>query len=144
AIGYGSDEQLLNLFDKEDSSPDHQFIRSTMEREPLITNEKEAVIDIYKKLHPGELPSFENAKKLIRNLFFDSARYDLGSVGRYKLNKRLGLDISLKERTLTKEDLVEIVRHIIMVNRGQDVGDDIDHLGNRRVRTVGEESRLRP
>jgi len=138
AIGYGSDEQLLNLFTKEDSSPDHQFIRTTMEREPLITNEKEALLDIYKKLHPGELTSLENARKLIRNLFFDSARYDLGSVGRYKLNKRLGLDISLKERTLTKEDLVEIVRHIIMINTGQGIGDDIDHLGNRRVRTVGE------
>ena len=138
AIGYGSDEQLLNLFAKEDSSPDHPFIRTTMEREPLIKDEKEALLDIYKKLHPGELTSLENARKLIRNLFFDSARYDLGSVGRYKLNKRLGLDISLKARTLTKEDLVEIVRHIIMINTGQGIGDDIDHLGNRRVRTVGE------
>jgi DNA-directed RNA polymerase subunit beta len=138
AIGYGSDEQLLNLFSKEDSSPDHQFIRSTMEREPLIKDEKEAVLDIYKKLHPGELPSLENARKLIKSLFFDSSRYDLGNVGRYKLNKRLGLEVSLKERTLTKEDIIEMVRHIIMVNSGQDIGDDIDHLGNRRVRTVGE------
>jgi len=138
AIGYGSDEQLLTLFTQEDSSPDHQFIRSTMEREPLIKDEKEALIDIYKKLHPGELPSSESAKKLMKGLFFDSARYDLGSVGRYKLNKRLGLDVSLKERTLTKQDILEIVRHIIMINNGQDIGDDIDHLGNRRVRTVGE------
>ncbi len=138
AIGYGSDEQLLNLFAEVDSAPDHQFIRTTMEREPLIRDEKEALLDIYKKLHPGELTSLENARKLIRNLFFDSARYDLGRVGRYKLNKRLGLDVSLKERTLTKEDLIEIVRHIIMVNTGQDVSDDIDHLGNRQVRTVGE------
>jgi DNA-directed RNA polymerase subunit beta len=138
AIGYGSDDQLLNLFAKEDSPSDHQFIKSTMEREPLIKDEKEALLDIYKKLHPGELPSLENARKLIKNLFFDSARYDLGSVGRYKLNKRLGLNVSLKERTLTNEDIIEIVRHIIMVNTGQDVGDDIDHLGNRRVRTVGE------
>jgi len=138
AIGYGSDEQLLTLFTQEDSSPDHQFIRSTMEREPLIKDEKEALIDIYKKLHPGELPSSESAKKLMKGLFFDSARYDLGSVGRYKLNKRLGLDVSLKERTLTKQDILEIVRRIIMINNGQDIGDDIDHLGNRRVRTVGE------
>ena len=138
AIGYGSDEQLLNLFAKEDSSPDHPFIKTTMEREPLIRDEKEALLDIYKKLHPGELTSLENARKLIKSLFFDAARYDLGNVGRYKLNKRLGLNVSLKERTLTKEDIVEIVRHIIMVNAGQDVGDDIDHLGNRQVRTVGE------
>ncbi len=138
AIGYSSDDELLNLFDKEDSLSDHHFIRTTMEREPQIKDEKEALLDIYKKLHPGELPSLENAKKLIKSLFFDSARYDLGSVGRYKLNKRLELDISLKERTLTKEDIVEIVRHIIMINTGEDSGDDIDHLGNRRVRTVGE------
>ncbi|MFC1902173.1 DNA-directed RNA polymerase subunit beta [Chloroflexota bacterium] len=138
AIGYGDDEQLLNLFAKEDSDPNLQFIKTTMEREPLIRDEKEALIDIYKKLHPGEMPSLDNARKLIKNLFFDAARYDLGSVGRYKLNKRLALDISLKERILTKEDIVEIIRHIIMVNTGQDTGDDIDHLGNRRVRTVGE------
>jgi DNA-directed RNA polymerase subunit beta len=138
AIGYSSDEEILSLFDQDDSSAGHQFIRSTMEREPLIKNTEDAVLDIYKKLHPGELPSLENAKKLIKNLFFDASRYDLGSVGRYKLNKRLGLDVSLKERILTKEDIVEMVRHIIMVNSDQDVGDDIDHLGNRRVRTVGE------
>lgn len=137
AIGYGSDEELLKLFVKEDSS-DHNYITTTINREPAITNEKEALIDIYKKLHPGELPSLDNAKKLIKNLFFDPARYDLGSVGRYKLNKRLGLDVDLKERTLTHEDIVEIVRHIIMIDNRQDSGDDIDHLGNRRVRTVGE------
>ena len=138
AIGYGSDEELLKLFKKEDNISDHHFISTTMDREPLIKDEKEALIDIYKKLHPGELPSLDNARKLIKNLFFDSARYDLGSVGRYKLNKRLGLDIDLKERTLTLQDIVEIIRHIIMINNRQDSGDDIDHLGNRRVRTVGE------
>jgi len=138
AIGYGSDEQLLSMFSEEDNSPEHQFIQSTIEREPLIKDESEALLDIYKKLRPGELPSIESARKLIQNLFFDSLRYDLGAVGRYKLNKRLGLDVSLKERALTKQDLVEIVRHIIMINNGNDTGDDIDHLGNRRVRTVGE------
>jgi len=138
AIGYGSDEQLLNLFSKEDSSSEHQFIRSTMEREPLVRNESEALLDIYKKLRPGDPPSIENAKKLINNLFFNPVRYDLGVVGRYKLNKRLGLEIKEDERALTKEDVVEIVRHIIMVNNDLDTSDDIDHLGNRRVRTVGE------
>ena len=137
AIGYGSDEELLSLFKDEDKS-DHNYIITTMDREPLIRDEKEALIDIYKKLHPGELPSLDNAKKLIKNLFFDSTRYDLGKVGRYKLNKRLNLNVSLKERTLTREDIVEIVRHIIMINNGKDHVDDIDHLGNRRVRTVGE------
>jgi DNA-directed RNA polymerase subunit beta len=138
AIGFGSDTVLLKLFTKEDGQGDHHYIQSTMEREPLIKNEDDAVMDIYKKLHPGELPSQENAKKLIRNLFFDATRYDLGSVGRYKLNKRLGLNVNLKERTLTREDIVEIIRHIILINNRQDNVDDIDHLGNRRVRTVGE------
>jgi len=138
AIGYSSDEQLLGLFSAEDNSAEHGFIQSTMEREPLGRSESEALLDIYRKLRPGDPPSIENAKKLINNLFFDSARYDLGSVGRYKLNKRLGLDIDLKEQALTKEDIVEIVRRIIMVNNGSDTPDDIDHLGNRRVRTVGE------
>jgi DNA-directed RNA polymerase subunit beta len=138
AIGFGSDEELLKLFEKEDGQDDHFFIRTTMEREPLIKDEKDAVMDIYKKLHPGELPSLDNARKLIKSLFFDATRYDLGNVGRYKLNKRLGVNVSLKERTLTREDIVEIIRHIILINNSQDHIDDIDHLGNRRVRTVGE------
>jgi DNA-directed RNA polymerase subunit beta len=102
AIGFGSDAELLKLFTKEDGQGDHHYIQSTMEREPLIKDENDAVMDIYKKLHPGELPSQENAKKLIKSLFFDATRYDLGSVGRYKLNKRLGLNVSLKERTLRR------------------------------------------
>jgi len=138
AIGYSSDTELLSLFPEDDSSTEHQYIKPTIERDPSIKDEAEALLDIYRKLHPGELPNIENARKLIKNLFFDSARYDLGTVGRYKLNKRLGLNVSLKERTLTKQDIVEIVRRIILVNNGIDTADDIDHLGNRRVRTVGE------
>jgi DNA-directed RNA polymerase subunit beta len=137
AIGYGSDEQLLNLF-PEDSSPDYQFIKSTMEREPLIRDRSDALIDIYKRLRPGDPPNIDNARKLINNLFFNPSHYDLGSVGRYKLNKRLGLSESKKNRALDEEDIIEITRHIIKVNNGFDTPDDIDHLGNRRVRTVGE------
>jgi len=138
AIGYSGEEQLLELFSGEDNSTDHQFIRSTMEREPLVKDEPEALLDIYRKLRPGDPPNIENAKKLIKNLFFDPLRYDLGEVGRYKLNKRLRIEIPESKRALTKEDIVEIVRHIIMINNGSDTPDDIDHLGNRRVRTVGE------
>jgi len=138
AIGYGSDEQLLNLFPKEDSSSENQYIRSTIEREPLVRDTTSALIDIYKKLRPGDPLNIENAKKLINNLFFNSQRYDLGEVGRYKLNKRLELKVAENQRTLTTEDIIAIVRHIIMVNNGSDSPDDIDHLGNRRVRTVGE------
>jgi len=138
AIGYSSDEQLLNLFPEEDSSSERQFIRSTMEREPLVRNEAEALIDIYRKLRPGDPSNIGSARKLINNLFFNSLHYDLGRVGRYKLNKRLGFNTDRKERALTNQDIIEIIRHIIMVNNGDDTPDDIDHLGNRRVRTVGE------
>ena len=138
AIGYGTNEQIFSLFPKEDNSPEHQFIQATIEREPWINNESEALIDIYKKLRPGDPPNIENARKLINNLFFNSLRYDLGIVGRYKLNKRLRLAVSEKTRALTKEDIIEIVRHILMTNNGNDTPDEIDHLGNRRVRTVGE------
>ncbi|UCC90396.1 MAG: DNA-directed RNA polymerase subunit beta [Dehalococcoidia bacterium] len=138
AIGYSSDEELLNLFRQEDSSPEHQFIKSTMVRDPLIRNKTEALLDIYKRLRPGDPLTIENAAKLIKNLFLDPKRYDLGAVGRHKLNKRLGLDSSKVKRVLDEEDIVEIVKHIIMVNSGTDTPDDIDHLGNRRVSTVGE------
>jgi DNA-directed RNA polymerase subunit beta len=138
AIGYGSNEQLLNLLPDEDSSSEHQFISSTMEREPSVTDEFEALLDISRKLRPDDPPNIENARKLINNMFFNPQRYDLGSVGRYKLNKRLGLKFPESQRVLTKEDIIEIVRHIIMINNGNESRDDIDHLGNRRVRTVGE------
>ena len=138
AIGYSTDEELLKLFAKDEKGSEYHFIVTTIDKEPGIKNKKDAMLDIYKKLHPGELPSEANAEKLIKNLFFDASRYDLGTVGRYKLNKRLGLQVSLKERTLTKDDIVEMIRHIIQIDNGHDHIDDIDHLGNRRVRTVGE------
>jgi DNA-directed RNA polymerase subunit beta len=138
AIGYGTDEQLANLFTGTDNHPDHQYMRSTMERDLGVKDEAEALIDIYRKLRPGDPPNLENARKLINNLFFDAARYDLGNVGRYKLNTRLGLKVNEEIRCLTRDDIVEIIRHIILINNGKDHGDDIDHLGNRRVRTVGE------
>ncbi len=138
AIGCGDDDELLNLFAKEDSSKEHQYTRVTMEREPLIRDGSEALLDVYKKLRPGDPPNVENARKLITNMFFNPLHYDLGAVGRYKLNKRLGLQIKESQRALIKEDIVEIIRHIIMINNGNDTPDDIDHLGNRRVRTAGE------
>jgi DNA-directed RNA polymerase subunit beta len=138
AIGFGSDEKLTKLFADADDNPDHQYMQSTLERDLGVKDEAEALIDIYRKLRPGDPPNLENARKLINNLFFDEARYDLGNVGRYKLNTRLGVDVPEEMRALTREDIVEIIRHIILINNGRDHGDDIDHLGNRRVRTVGE------
>ncbi|MGD9143860.1 MAG: DNA-directed RNA polymerase subunit beta, partial [Dehalococcoidia bacterium] len=137
-LGFASDDILLKMFDAEDSLTDYNFIATTMERDPMIKDEKEALLDMYRKLHPGELPSLDNARKWMNGLFFDAARYDLGSVGRYKLNKRLNVDVDLKTRTLTKDDIIEIIRHIMLINAGKDSPDDIDHLGNRRVRTIGE------
>ncbi|TRZ50454.1 MAG: DNA-directed RNA polymerase subunit beta, partial [Dehalococcoidia bacterium] len=124
AIGYSGEEELLGLFANEDNSPDHQYISSTVEREPQVKDEPEALLDIYRKLRPGDPPNIENAKKLLKNLFFDPARYDLGAVGRYKLNKRLALKVSLKQRALTKEDIAEIIRHVIMIDNGVDTRDD--------------------
>ncbi|MFC1873400.1 DNA-directed RNA polymerase subunit beta, partial [Chloroflexota bacterium] len=138
ALGYGSDEQVLNLFSKEDNSLDHLFIKATLEREPLVNSESVALLDIYKKLRPGDPANLDNARKLIKNMLLDSQHYDLGKVGRYKLNKRLGLDELKRNAALDEEDIVEIIRHIVMVNNGTDTADDIDHLGNRRVRTVSE------
>jgi DNA-directed RNA polymerase subunit beta len=89
-------------------------------------------------MRPGDPPNIENARRLIENMFFNPIHYDLGSVGRYKLNKRLGLNAPEEQKALTREDIIEIIRHVMMVNIGTDNADDIDHLGNRRVRTVGE------
>ncbi len=138
AIGYSTDDQLMKLFADADTNPDHQYMKSTIDRDLGVKDEAEALIDIYRKLRPGDPPNLENARKLINNLFFDESRYDLGNVGRYKLNTRLGLNVAEEIRSLTREDIIEIIRHIIQINNGKDHGDDIDHLGNRRVRTVGE------
>jgi len=140
AIGYSSDEELIKLFASEDNNPDHSYIMSTIEREPLVRDTSSALIDIYSRLRPGDPPNIENAKKVLNDVFFNPQHYDLRAVGKYKLDRRLGLAEkgTEGERALTKEYIVEIVRRIIMVNNGYDEPDDIDHLGNRRIRTVGE------
>ncbi len=137
ALGYENDHKLLQLFCDVDNSPDCFFIQSTLDREPLVHTRAEALLDIYRRLRPGDLTSVENAKKLLDNFFFNPRHYSLGKVGRYKLNKRLGLDIPLTQCTLTNRDFIEIVRHLILINNGKEAADDIDHLGNRRVKTVG-------
>ncbi len=103
-----------------------------------VSTEDEALVEIYKKLRPGEPPTLNAAKALFNGLFFDSKRYDLAPVGRLKLNKRLGLDVQLDNRVLTDKDIIEIVRYLFGLRTGKGEIDDIDHLGNRRVRGVGE------
>jgi len=133
----GKDEELIELFSPHDSMPEHSYIRATIERDPT-QNVDQALLEFYKKLRPGDPPTLDNAKNFLISLLFSSRRYDLGKVGRYKLDKRLDLDVPLFHRTLTRGDLVKVVEHMIMVNNGVDSADDIDHLGNRRVKTVGE------
>jgi DNA-directed RNA polymerase subunit beta len=137
AVGYGSDEELFELFGDVDIMSDHPYIATTLERDPTKSVD-EALLEFYKKLRPGDPPTLDNASNFLDSLLFSPRRYDLGKVGRYKLNRRLEIDVPFDQRTLTKEDLVKVVAHIILINNGVDEPDDIDHLGNRRVKTVGE------
>jgi len=141
ALQCNSDDDLTALFQADDNNSEHQYIRSTLEKEPeTIRTKKESLIDIYKKLRPGEPPNEESAKGLIINMFFNPRRYDLGRIGRFKLNKRLEYEeqgYHVTSRALKPRDLVEIIRKIIQINNEAVLPDDIDHLGNRRVRTTG-------
>ena len=138
ALGLVDENELLTLFQDVDTDPQHQYIRATLEHDTNVQSQDEALLEFYRRLRPGEPPNVENARNLMENLFFNPRRYDLGKVGRYKLNRRLGTDVSADEQNLTKEDLVAVIRKMILVNNGQEPPDDIDHLGNRRVRAVGE------
>ncbi|MCX7828785.1 MAG: DNA-directed RNA polymerase subunit beta, partial [Thermanaerothrix sp.] len=115
---------------------DHS-IAATMEKDNTNSSD-EAMLELFRRLKPNEPPRMENAKEHMHSLFFDSRRYNLGRVGRYKLNRRLGLDIDENQRLLTVEDVVAIVNGLLKLRDGLEREDDIDHLGNRRVRAVGE------
>ncbi len=136
-IKEGTDEELLALFEDVDVDPEHPYIQATIEKDPT-KNGKEALIDIYKRMRPGDPATEENARTYLENMFFDPRRYDLSRVGRYKLNRRLEVDVPERVRTLTHQDFVAIVRRMIKINNREERPDDIDHLGNRRVKTVGE------
>ena len=138
ALGYVTDEQIHELFEDEDVDPQHQFMKATIAKDTAVENHQEALLEFYRRLRPGEPPSVENARTLLDNLFFNSRRYDLSRVGRYKLNLRLGLDTGPEERTLSEHDIISLLRMMVSINRGVELADDIDHLGNRRVRAVGE------
>src|SRR5579883_3117246 len=134
----GTDERILDMFEDVESLSDiRHYISTTLDKEPS-RNKRQALEEFYKRLRPGDPPTLENARQLLDSLFFNPRRYDLGRVGRYKLNKRLGIDVPQKTRTLTHQDIVSIVKQLIRINLGLGLPDDIDHLGNRRVRAVGE------
>ena len=168
ALGVADDNDMMALFSDIDTDENHNYMQTTLDKDPVLEpkdlNFKEddlrslwewlhedkdfdgdaarriaaAQIEFYRRLRPGEPPSLENSRTLIRNLFFGPRRYDLGRVGRYKLNRRLGQATNNDLMTLSLEDVVSVIRTIIRINQGEGRPDDIDHLGNRRVRAVGE------
>ena len=139
AMGLTTDKQIKENFSEVDTDTSHNYIASTLEKDITATRE-EALIEIYRKLRPGEPAVIDNAENLFNSLFFDQRRYDLGRVGRYKINKRLKLDVpNVRENwILTKEDVVATLKYLISLQNGHGSTDDIDHLANRRLRRVGE------
>ncbi|HYY45332.1 MAG TPA: DNA-directed RNA polymerase subunit beta [Actinomycetota bacterium] len=138
ALGYTNESQILDMFDGAES------IRTTLERDPIQTQE-DALIDIYRKLRPGEPPTVESARSLLENLFFNSKRYDLARVGRYKVNKKLGFPydedtIDEMGTVLREEDIIATIQYLVKLHTGDPdlETDDIDNFANRRVRPVGE------
>jgi len=127
------------LLHKEDNSTgDYAIIHNTLQKDPT-NSEKEAVEHIYRQLRNAEPPDEETARGIIDKLFFSDQRYSLGEVGRYRMNKKLGLDVAMDKQVLTKDDIITIVKYLIELINSKAEIDDIDHLSNRRVRTVGEQ-----
>jgi DNA-directed RNA polymerase subunit beta len=144
AVGYEQNDEIAALYHAIDSDPDHPYIAQTLDKDVTKT-QQEALIEVYKKLRPGDPPTGDNARQLVESLFFNFRRYDLGRVGRYKFNKkldgvagRMGIELPREQRTITREDIAAIVGHLVELNRGLGLKDDIDHLGNRRIRANGE------
>jgi len=133
------DEEMTNLFKEVDVDKDHQYLFATLAKDSNKT-QNEALLDLYDKIRPGEPAVLENAKNLFFQSFFDPRRYDLAAVGRYKLNQKLGLEVANipDNHVLQKTDLIAMVKYLIGLQNGHGSVDDIDHLGNRRVRRVGE------
>jgi len=140
AFGISTDEQLLNAFKDVDTDSENHFIEATLKRDSSRT-QGDGFIEVYKRLRPGDLATVENAQQMIEAMFFDFERYDMAKVGRWKFNLRLGLNVPLtkENRILRPEDLVLVVKEMIKLNNTPGAQpDDIDHLANRRVRSLGE------
>ncbi len=126
------------IHQEEGTSSDYSIIFNTLQKDPS-NSEKEAVLYIYRQLRNADPADDASAREVINNLFFSEKRYDLGEVGRYRINKKLSLDTDSEVRVLTKEDIIEIIKYLIELINSKATVDDIDHLSNRRVRTVGEQ-----
>ncbi|MGA7989042.1 MAG: DNA-directed RNA polymerase subunit beta [Candidatus Dormiibacterota bacterium] len=145
AIGYASNDDIRAFFADVDDDPEHQYINATLEKDSS-TSVEEALVELYRKIRPGDPPTVDNARTLLNSLFFNARRFDLSKVGRFKLDKNLGIsEEEARERAwdkdrrvLDNQDFVSIIRKVIQLNNGHGEADDIDHLGNRRVRAVGE------
>ncbi len=139
AIGISTNEELLKTFADVDTNGDHKYLEATIAKDPT-TSQTEAVLELYRKLRPGEPIVLDNAQELLRTMFFDHRRYSLERVGRYKMNKKLNITVpNTKEHwVLTRDDIIGSLRYLMSVSNGKGDVDDIDHLGNRRVRRVGE------
>jgi DNA-directed RNA polymerase subunit beta len=142
AFGYENDEDLKKLFADVDlikNKEEKTFLEATIEKD-AAKNEAEGLQEVYRRIRPGDLASVDNARQLIHSMFFRFDRYDFGRVGRYKLNRRFSLDLSAtkkENRILRREDLVLIIKEVIRLNITKEPEDDIDHLGNRRIRAIG-------
>ena len=138
AFGYATDDDIRELF-KDVDTGEVKYINETLEKDPSSTV-SEALMEVYRRIRPGDLATVENSKSLIEGMFFDFKRYDFSKVGRYKLNKRLSLDVpnTSENRVLRREDLVAIVAEIVNLQNGVGQADDIDNLANRRLKMVGE------
>ncbi|MEZ0397051.1 MAG: DNA-directed RNA polymerase subunit beta [Anaerolineales bacterium] len=140
----GTDEEILSLFADVDTNPERMYITSTLQQEPEwdlsggLTIAEAALIEFFKRMRPGDPATLENARTFLEEQLFDQRHYDLERVGRYKLNQKLDLNIPIPHRTVTKLDIIRLIRRMILINNGVEPPDDIDHLGNRRVKTVGE------
>ena len=143
AFGYTTNDEIRELFKDVNTHSSIDYIESTLKKD-IATNEDEGLIEVYKRIRPGDLATADNAKGLIHSMFFNFDRYDLGRVGVYKFNTKFKLNLQnedydkKEERILSPEKLLAVLREIVRLNVTQDQPDDIDHLGNRRVRAVGE------
>ena len=138
ALGYATNTSLKELF-KDIDTGDVKYIDATIEKDPS-KGTNEALIEVYRKLRPGDLATVDNARSMIERMFFDFKRFDFSRVGRYKINQRLGMDVAniAENRVMRLEDLIAIISEIIRLNNTQEPADDIDALHNRRVKLVGE------
>lgn len=137
ALGFGSDQEILDALKDEIKLDQFDLMANTIDKDPTKSKE-EALLELYEKMRPGEPAVVETAAEYLKQLFFDPKRYDLGGVGRYKLNRRLELEIDKDTTVLTTDDILATVKYLIRLQNGQGRVDDIDHLSNRRVRQIGE------